>query len=637
MSTLYKSIGITLGLVLVGAIAFGSYYIKIDWGRSEALAKASQATSSPAYEFSFNGKTTISEASNPAGSESQDWWIESGGLLKINNGTAQTLVGNLAASDSMRKEYAVSAPVASDNGYHPQNVFRMITQKSWQDSEQTAVMTILGDNLFNPNNSNSFNGLSLLARYQNDNNYYYFGVRMDGGAVIKKKTNGQYYTLAIKQFFPGKYDQSLNPNLLPKNQPIGLRSRILTNPDGSVSLQLYVDQNNTGSWKLAAEAVDDGSSGGKAITKAGKGGVLTDYMDVQFSKYQVSLLGNSANSGSTGNSAGDDSQEGTLNGTSSDQTASSTDISNGSTSSNSDSGVSTSTSGKNGKSDTSSSGSTTSSSDAPTPPSTSTGSDDTSDASGGVVGGLLTGFKLFGNLAINRTLQETGSMSESPDGTWWLNSGGYVYFKNGIGSTAQGDMPANDPWRKEYASSNPTDTDGGLHPQNLFRLVSKDTSWKNYVQQAYFKVDQYHLSNSSERDGFNGILFFNRYADENNLYYTGIRTDGNLEIKKKKNGTYYTMLIAPVFPGKFDRSSNPNLLPMNQWIGFRTQIQDTVDGKVDIKVFVDTDGSGNFKLYGEAVDDGKSFGGAIMDNSASVGIRTDFMDAEFKNYSIKAL
>ncbi|HVS79738.1 MAG TPA: LamG domain-containing protein [Candidatus Paceibacterota bacterium] len=290
MSKFYRGIGIMAALVLLGIIAFGSYYIKIDWGKNQALARASSSVSSPSYSFNFSGKSTIEEASKPGDSDSKDWWVESGGLLKLNNGVGETLEGNLPDDDSMRKKYAKSDPTESDNGYHPQNIFRMFTQNEWQDSEQTMYMKVMGSNLFNPKNSNSFNGLSLVARYQDDSDYYYLGVQMDGKAVIKKKKGGQFETLDSESLFSGKYDPAQNPNLIPDNKLIGLRSRVINNSDGSVSLQLYVDTSGKGSWKLAAQAVDKGRDLGAPLTKAGNGGVITDYMNVEFSDYEVSVL-----------------------------------------------------------------------------------------------------------------------------------------------------------------------------------------------------------------------------------------------------------------------------------------------------------------------------------------------------------
>ena len=128
----------------------------------------------------------------------------------------------------------------------------------------------------------------LLNRYQDGNNLYYAGVRVDGSAVIKKKQNGTYYTLAfVPGIYPGAYDKSRNPNLLPSNKWIGIRCEIVNQSDGSVRIQLFIDKGWQGTWQLIAEAVDNGKAFGPAITHAGYGGIRTDFMDVMFENFRV--------------------------------------------------------------------------------------------------------------------------------------------------------------------------------------------------------------------------------------------------------------------------------------------------------------------------------------------------------------
>jgi hypothetical protein len=247
---------------------------------------------------------------------------------------------------------------------------------------------------------------------------------------------------------------------------------------------------------------------------------------------------------------------------------------------------------------------------------------------------IITPVSTYG-LNSNTTLNETGSMNEGSNPYWWLNSGGYFLVNSGIGKTSQGSLAQNDPWRLEYASTNPEDTDNGYHPQNIFRLVTKST-WKNLLQEAYFNVNAYNTSASSNRAEHNGFLFFNRYVNSDNLYYTGIRVDGHAIIKKKINGTYYTMAEEPVYPGTYNRTSNPNLIPTNASIGLRSMVVDNSNGSVSIKVYMDKNHTGNWELVAEAIDNGSTYG-PIIDQKASAGIRTDFMDAEFSGYTITEL
>ncbi len=227
-------------------------------------------------------------------------------------------------------------------------------------------------------------------------------------------------------------------------------------------------------------------------------------------------------------------------------------------------------------------------------------------------------------------LEEAGSMQESTSPYFWVNSGGAMITSAGIGSTYIGNQSGTK-WGKLYKKENPLDTDNGMHPQNLFRLITKGI-WGNITQQAYFVMRTYYASASPNRDGHNGMLFMSRYQDDGDtLYYAGIRVDGQAIIKKKYKGEYVTLAGKKLFSGTFDRTKNPNLLPLNAWIGIRTAVQD-VPGGVSIRLFVDRKGNGEWKEVLSATDTGKILGPAIRQGYG--GIRTDFADVQFKSYSI---
>ncbi len=230
-------------------------------------------------------------------------------------------------------------------------------------------------------------------------------------------------------------------------------------------------------------------------------------------------------------------------------------------------------------------------------------------------------------------LQEAGSFEESSSPYWWLDSGGVLAIENGYGATNEGSLPALSRWRLLYNVTNPLDTDNGYHPQNIFRLVTQD-SWKEIWQQAYFTITANELSDSPNRNASNGLLLFNRYESAATLYYTGIRVDGALVIKKKIDGVYYTLAYKQIFPGTYDRAKNPNLLPLNQWIGLRSEVSTNVDGTVTIKLYTDLNHAGDWTLALSATDDGKSFGGRALTKAGHAGIRTDFMDVRFSAYKV---
>lgn len=231
------------------------------------------------------------------------------------------------------------------------------------------------------------------------------------------------------------------------------------------------------------------------------------------------------------------------------------------------------------------------------------------------------------------SLEESGVMSDSQDIDWWVNSGGRLVTRDRLGKTIQNSLSAKDRWSQIYASSNPVDTDNGKHPQNIFRLVQRDR-WDNLVQQAYFRINRLNLSQSPNRNASNGLFLFNRYQTGDNLYYIGLRVDGGVVIKKKIDGIYYTMAYKKIFDGRYDLENNPNLLPLQTWIGLRGEIVNNPNNTVSINVYTDI-GTG-WSLALQAVDDGINYGPPII-NAGYAGIRTDFMDVEFQNYWIRKI
>ncbi len=234
------------------------------------------------------------------------------------------------------------------------------------------------------------------------------------------------------------------------------------------------------------------------------------------------------------------------------------------------------------------------------------------------------------------TIYETSNINLSTSPYWWIDSGAKMVISGNTGATVHNSLPANDYWRVLYGKNNPLDTDSGYHPQNIFRLVSRNT-WHNFDQQMYYKIDADNLSASPNRSISNGLLLFNRYKDSQNLYYAGLRVDGTAVIKKKTNSVYYTLAQTKIFPGTYNASTSPNLLPHNNWIGIKTEVTTTTSGTVLIKLYDDVGKTGNWKLLLQATDDGKSYGGAVINGNYYVGVRTDFMDVSFENYQISSI
>ncbi|MFZ1626414.1 MAG: hypothetical protein WAT81_01250 [Candidatus Moraniibacteriota bacterium] len=240
------------------------------------------------------------------------------------------------------------------------------------------------------------------------------------------------------------------------------------------------------------------------------------------------------------------------------------------------------------------------------------------------------------DFSIDAVVEETSKNNIDSNKKIWLNSGAYFISTGGIAKTVQNKLPENDPWRLLYAKNNPRDTDFGFYPQNIFRLVTIGL-WDNLKQEGYFRIVKDNKSNSEYRNDSNGLLFFNRYQDGDNLYYTGIRVDGFAVIKKKIKGKYFTLAYNQIYPGKYDREKNPNLLPHGEWIGLRSEVKDIDDNSVSVKLFIDRERNGNWELVAEAIDEGKKYGKKPFFEAGHGGIRTDFMDVEFDDYRIEEL
>jgi hypothetical protein len=240
------------------------------------------------------------------------------------------------------------------------------------------------------------------------------------------------------------------------------------------------------------------------------------------------------------------------------------------------------------------------------------------------------------SFSVNGRLSEAGADAESTSPYWWLNSGAYMYLVDGVGTTVQNDLSLKDKWRLLYNKENAVDTDAGLHPQNIFRLITRQVWQANVREETDFNFIKYNVSLSTERDVWNGALHFLRYQDQDNLYYAGMRVDGHVVIKAKKNGNYYTMAEAPFWTGTaYDRNTNPvPLIPMNKWIAMRSEIRTNQNGSVTISLFVDDGKTGKWKTALTATDNGTSYGGAPILSGGFGGFRTDFYDIKFDNFRL---
>jgi len=288
-------------LTMVGGVSAVIFFLNNapfgEFPKSAVYATESQLASLPAivkspYLYIFKVDGTLHEAGKESDSSSPYWWLNSGGMFYLNGGIGKTVHGELPTLNKWRLAYALSNPVDTDNGYHPQNIFRMLTRSQWQSFQEEAYFTISKINLSKSLERNAWSGVLLFNRYQDSNNLYYAGIRVDGNAIIKKKIGGKYYTLAQKTFYSnGKpYDRDTNPNIIPINTWIGLRSEITNEPSGAVRIKVFLDTGKTGNWVLGVEAVDNGAIFGQTISNTGFGGIRTDFMDVQVDDFKITNI-----------------------------------------------------------------------------------------------------------------------------------------------------------------------------------------------------------------------------------------------------------------------------------------------------------------------------------------------------------
>lgn len=221
----------------------------------------------------------------------EPFWVNSGGIFYLQDEIGHSIIGDLPQYSPWRFTYLATNPADTDNGFHPQNILRLITKEKTKNFSAQSYFLIANDNLSNSPNRNESNGIFLIGRYQDARNLYYAGIRVDGTAVIKKKANGVYKTLIQEPIFIGdEYDRNSNPSLLPKNKWFGLRMNIQNNErDGSVKIELYFDRESSGEWERVLSTEDQGQ-GLAPLLSAGYNGIRSDFMDIEISEFKVISL-----------------------------------------------------------------------------------------------------------------------------------------------------------------------------------------------------------------------------------------------------------------------------------------------------------------------------------------------------------
>ncbi|MBL8158501.1 hypothetical protein JNK62_03135 [bacterium] len=264
----------SLFFMLIGVIAFALM-------ARVAFVQDNHPIRDEPFTYSFHIDGTLEESSDFSTSGSDYWWLDSGGRLLIEEGVGKTIQRTLPREDAWRERYAASSAEDTDSGRHPQNLFRLLTQREWEDVSVSARFRIITDNESSSRNRNESNGLLLMSRYHDGDNLYYAGVRVDGHAIIKKKRNGIYTTLAELPMYAGPY---VEKNLIPHNEWISLKSEVITR-DGGVEITLSM-KDDADIWQPILSASDTQSP----ILGTGHVGIRTDFMDVEFDDFRAERI-----------------------------------------------------------------------------------------------------------------------------------------------------------------------------------------------------------------------------------------------------------------------------------------------------------------------------------------------------------
>lgn len=173
--------------------------------------------------------------------------------------------------------------VAGRRAYSDSPVFRADTRRA-NFGDVDVSFTLINQGL-TTGGGESWHGVHMFLRRQSQYHTYYLSVnRRDNRALIKKKVpggssnGGTYYDLASASF-PVPYDR-----------PQRVLGRVVNNPDGSVSVSLFVD------GRRLMTAVDRGI-GGPPIRRPGGTGVRGDYTRFYTDDFTVAPSGSAAGTG----------------------------------------------------------------------------------------------------------------------------------------------------------------------------------------------------------------------------------------------------------------------------------------------------------------------------------------------------
>jgi hypothetical protein len=217
------------------------------------------------------------------------WWVNSGAFFFVKSWTWSTVQWELEAGSKWQVSYSkYGGWLETDWWFHPQNIFRLILNEKFKSFNQEAYFKINRYILSTDVHRRDPNWILLFNRYVDSNNLYYTWIRVDWNAIIKKKLKWNYYTLASKKILDWVYNRDTNPNLLPVNSWIWIKSEIKNLNEKSVIINLYSDLKNDWNWILVLSAIDNvDTSSIDIINESWYAWIRTDFMDVDIDRYYI--------------------------------------------------------------------------------------------------------------------------------------------------------------------------------------------------------------------------------------------------------------------------------------------------------------------------------------------------------------
>jgi hypothetical protein len=225
---------------------------------------------------------------------------------------------------------------------------------------------------------------------------------------------------------------------------------------------------------------------------------------------------------------------------------------------------------------------------------------------------------------------ETSNPDNSDHPDWNVTSGGYLNISKGAARTNSTILSSG----KYYeAYKNNIDAEGGSHPENVFRIITRQADFQDFTFSARFKITRVSLSTSPNRSADKGLSLMLHDQNQDNLYYVSARHDGRISIKRKAGplgaGTYTELgFAAHWFPGTWDKETHPTLLPVDTPFSLKAQIK-SLSGVTSITAWVSDPGT---TTYRQAVTVSDNFPALAV--PGRVGVRSDFCSVEFDDISI---